>query len=357
MAKKLFLKRERTTPNTQAPSISREEAEEVVASSSRNNHVSKIREQLPYMILDETSKSFPKFNASGRSLLIKFRAPGEEQNPTAYLKESITALTNYLVNGVDDRDLVGLRIRNTENLQDKVVAISFRRRDKLQPDEVWGVLGKVTQSNARFGFVDRLEVHLDHVRMPAGNGGVKTKGRSLDVMSAIKKSIVTVTAVINCLAHALIIAIARVNGVPKYKSYRNGRGMKKPVEDLLKASGVDLSNGGGFKELEQFQEYFSDYKIIFYDGLNPGRVMFSGNSVSTKKLYLLYDEDKHYNVIINLKGASIYVMRVTLSMTLRINVTKLVPCALLHHPVRRIRLSILQHVTGGFSVRNVSAII
>ena len=103
--------------------------------------------------------------------------------------------------------------------------------------------------------------------------------------------------------------------------------------------------------------YLSDYKIIVYDGLSPDRVMFSGNSVSTKKLYLLYDEDKHYNVIINLKGASIYVMRVTLSMTLRINVTKLVPCALLHHPVRRIRLSILQHVTGGFSVRNVSAII
>ena len=95
--------------------------------------------------------------------------------------------------------------------------------------------------------------------------------------------------------------MARVNGDPKYKSYRNGRGMKKPVEDL-KASGVDLSNGGGFKELEQFQEYFSDYKIIFYDGLNPGGVMFSGNSVSTKKLYLLY-EDKHYNVITNLKAA------------------------------------------------------
>ena len=32
--------------------------------------------------------------------------------------------------------------------------------------------------------------------------------------------------------------------------------------------------------------------------------MFSGNSVSAKKLYLLYDEkDKHYNVITNLKAA------------------------------------------------------
>ena len=41
-----------------------------------------------------------------------------------------------------DRDLVVLRIRNTENVQDKVVCISFRRREQLKPDAVWGVLGK-----------------------------------------------------------------------------------------------------------------------------------------------------------------------------------------------------------------------
>jgi hypothetical protein len=292
-------------------------------------------------------------------LLIRFRAPVKNQNPSAYLKECITALTNYLVNDVDDRDLVRLRIRNTEN-QDKVVGIIFCRCDQLKPDVVWGVLRKVIQSNARFGLADRLEVHLDHARMPAGNGRVKTKGRSLDVMNAIKKSIVTVTAVINCLAHALVIAIARVNGDPKYKSYRNGRGMKQPVEDLLKASGFNLRNAGGLDELQQFQEYLSDYKIIVYDGLDPSRVMFSGNSVSAKKLYLLYDvKHKHYNVITNLKDAMAkkYICNACDTTTLRINVTKLAPCVLLHHPVRRIRLSTVLHVTGGFSMRNVSTII
>jgi len=117
-------------------------------------------------------------------------------------------LTNYLVDGVRDRDLVGLRIRNTDNVHDKVVGNSFRRRDQLKPDVVWSVLGKVVQSNARFGLSDRLEVHLDHVRMPAANGREKTKGQSLDVMSAIKKSII-VKAAFMCLAHALIIAMAR----------------------------------------------------------------------------------------------------------------------------------------------------
>ena len=98
--------------------------------------------------------------------------------------------------------------------------------------------------------------------------------------------------------------MARLNGDPKYPSYRDGRGMKKPVEDLLKASGDNLRNAGGFKELEQFQKYLSDYKIIVYDGLSTDRVKLSGNSVSSKKVYLLYDEkDKHYNLITNLKGA------------------------------------------------------
>jgi len=47
--------------------------------------------------------------------------------------------------------------------------------------------------------------------------------------------------------------MAHVNGDPKYKSYGDAKVLKKPVEDLLKASGVDLSNDGDFEELRQFQ--------------------------------------------------------------------------------------------------------
>jgi len=70
MAKKMFLKRERATPNTRVSSIRREGPESEVASSSGNNPVSDIREKLRFMILDETSKSFPKCNETERSLLI-----------------------------------------------------------------------------------------------------------------------------------------------------------------------------------------------------------------------------------------------------------------------------------------------
>jgi hypothetical protein len=102
-------------------------------------------------------------------LLIKFNSLGEEQEPTSYLGECIIGLTNFLFDQLPDRNMVGLTIRNTENVEDKVVGISQRRRDQLKPDVVWDVLGKVIQSNARFGLTDRLEVRKDHVRMPAGN--------------------------------------------------------------------------------------------------------------------------------------------------------------------------------------------
>jgi len=52
-------------------------------------------------------------------LLIKFSSLGKEQEPSTYLKECVTALTNYLVDEVNDKDLVGLRIRNIEKCRIK----------------------------------------------------------------------------------------------------------------------------------------------------------------------------------------------------------------------------------------------
>ena len=72
----------------------------------------------------------------------------------------------------------------------------------------------------------------------------------------------------------------------------------------MEASGVDLTNGGGFQELRLFQDYLSVYQIIVFDGLNPEMCMFIGNTFSAKQLHLLYDRgNRHHDVITNLKGA------------------------------------------------------
>ena len=112
----MFLVSERAIASALIPSVSSEE----IAFTSGNNPLS---EQLPFMILDETSKFFPKYNTTGRSLLFQFNSPVIEQNPGTYLKEGITALTMYLVDYVPGRDKLGLRIRNTENVEDKCLAL------------------------------------------------------------------------------------------------------------------------------------------------------------------------------------------------------------------------------------------
>jgi hypothetical protein len=211
----MFLTRQQAIPNTEVPPVSAGRTESEAGLSGGSIPSSRIADELPFMILEETTKSFPKFNATGRSLLIKCNSLGEEQEPTLYLLECFTGFINYLVDQVPDRDTMGLTILDTKNVKDKEVGISLRRRDQLKPDVVWDVLGKVIQSNARFVLTDRLEVRLDHVRMSAGNGRKKNKGRFSDVLSAVKKGIVVKEAFL-CLARALIIAMARVNGDPKY---------------------------------------------------------------------------------------------------------------------------------------------
>ena len=63
--------------------------------------------------------------------------------------------------------------------------------------------------------MDRLIVVIHSVKMPVGFGKVvKSKGRPVPVVAHVKHSIIDVKAETNCLAHALVIAIARLTNDP-----------------------------------------------------------------------------------------------------------------------------------------------
>jgi len=86
--------------------------------------------------------------------------------------------------------------------------------------------------------------------MPGGFGkhALKCMGRHLSMMAHLKKSIVEVKIEENCLAHALVIAVAKVENDPNYKSYIKGSKIRHEVQTLIDATGIDLSNGGGIPE-------------------------------------------------------------------------------------------------------------
>jgi len=129
-------------------------------------------------------------------------------------------------------------------------------------------------------------------------------GRPLSVMARLKTGIVKGKTLDNCLTHALIIAIAKLDNDPNYKSYRNERKIRLVVQNLLETTGIDLTNGAGIPELIRFQEHFRDYKITVYQGLVCDSAMFEGQIESFEQLNLLYDDvERHYHVITNLTVA------------------------------------------------------
>ena len=79
---------------------------------------------------------------------------------------------------------------------------------------------KVSQSNARFNTTETLIVTVHSITMPLGLGkdAIKLKGRPLVTLAHLKSSIVEVRAEENCLAHVLIVAIAKLNKNPNYKA-------------------------------------------------------------------------------------------------------------------------------------------
>jgi hypothetical protein len=109
------------------------------------------------------------------------------------------ALQNY-----DDSDMLGVSIRNEENMRDKAIGISFRRKDQLSTEVIKNVWQKVTQSNSRFNAWDKVVLEVHSVKKPVGFGGDgrKTKDRPLGVLAHLKRSIVKVKAETNCLDHA-----------------------------------------------------------------------------------------------------------------------------------------------------------
>ena len=113
---------------------------------------------------------------------------------------------------------------------------------------MWSVFEKVAQSNSRFNATDTLIVDVHSVGMPAGFGrnkkALKARGRPLANLAHLKRSIVRVSAEKDCLAHALIIAIAKLKGDANYTAYRQGRKIGPQVRRLLEATGKKSGRWG-----------------------------------------------------------------------------------------------------------------
>jgi hypothetical protein len=129
----------------------------------------------------EITRRYRRFNAEGRELTVRLTAPPPATSAARHFAESVDEVFDYSLRDLQPDDMVGISIHNANNQQERLVGISFRRRDLISREVLWSVFEKVTQSNARYQAYDTLTFHAHSVRMPAGSGkrAEKPKGRSL----------------------------------------------------------------------------------------------------------------------------------------------------------------------------------
>ena len=158
---------------------------------------------------------------------------------------------------MSESDMVGINIQNQVNQNDKPIGISFRSKDQLAGDVIWSVFERVALSNSRFNALKTLVVTVNSVKLPIRFGrGIKTRVRPLSLIAHRKSSIVEIKAENNCLAHALIVATARVDNDANYTAYRKGRKIRRVVQTLLHETGIDLTSGAGIPELIRSKDIF-----------------------------------------------------------------------------------------------------
>jgi hypothetical protein len=89
-----------------------------------------------FTIEEEINRQYRRFNAVGTQLTVRL-LPSVDSNPMSHFLASVSDLFEHALQNCDDSDMVGITISNEENVQDKAIGISFRRRDQLTPDVIW----------------------------------------------------------------------------------------------------------------------------------------------------------------------------------------------------------------------------
>jgi hypothetical protein len=190
-----------------------------------------------FEILSEKEREYKLFGAMGKQHTVRLKphnstdidpATSDPQNsPTVSLTDPITHFTasleklfEYALQHVADTDKVGMTISNEENENDRPIGFSWRFKDQIAVDVIKSLFEKVVQSNARFNAMDKLVIEVHSVKMPVGFGLLKTNGRPFKELIRGKRSVVEVKAEENCLAHAIVLAIAKLKNHPNYESFR-----------------------------------------------------------------------------------------------------------------------------------------
>ena len=211
-------------------------------------------------------------------------------NVMSTLNSAFQHLFDSLTSDMAPHDQVRL-ILNSHQL-DKSISLPFLQRDSLTPERFLAAVERVVPANDQFTLDDSVSVNVIHVKMPQGGTGRKRDVVNLESFLRKKDCIVQIKNKDElCCARAIVVAKAKLDKDPKYKSIVDHRGK---VRELHETAGVPLGSCG-IAEVTKFQAALPGHQLNVISKEHLNATIYSGPDVD-KCLYL-YHHDNQYDVI------------------------------------------------------------
>ena len=222
--------------------------------------------------------------------------------------ERTQAIFQHLLNDVtrdmNEKDQVRFVLRSDQ--LDLPISIPFIPLAQLTTERVFSQIERVIQSNRHFRLNDTVTVDIIRVEEPqGGTSNGKSKRTTLNIREYLKKkkSVIPINNNDNlCLARALVVAVARAENDPKYKTIIATKGhiQLQRALDLHRAANVPLGLCG-LDEVDMFQKYLTNYEITVVSGDHNDSIIYPPEPGDKQPLYLYY-HNKHFDVITKMPG-------------------------------------------------------
>ena len=216
-----------------------------------------------------------------------------------HLLEDVTA-------GINPNDQVRFILRS-DQLQTPI-SIPFLPLEKLTTEKVLSHVEKVVQSNEEFRLNDTVTIDIIHVETPQGSGRSNLKRTTVNIREYLKKkrSVIPINNKDDfCLARALAVGIAKIEGDPRYDQIRDSRQhiQLDRALDLHQAANVPL-RPCGMDEVKLFQQHLTNYQIIVVSGDHNNAIIYPPKPPDTdeKPTLSLYYHNNHFDTITSLPG-------------------------------------------------------
>ena len=208
-------------------------------------------------------------------------------------QEIFEHLLDNITSGMNEKDQVRFVLRSTQ--LDTPISLPFMAVQQLTPERVFSQIERVIQSNRDFRLNDTVVVDIVH------------KPAHIDITEFLRKkrSVVTIQNKDDlCLARALVVAIAKIEKDPMYKSLRDPEKtvQGKKARELHELANVPLGPCG-IPEVKMFQKHLTDYEINIVSAEHNSSIIHPPKpTTSNAKPIYLHLHHNHYDVITSMPG-------------------------------------------------------